>query len=90
MALHTEAIKQGVNENHPLFPLTHAIKFMLGDNWAWKISHIPREKNMAADFLAKWSCNQPRGLQILSRPPNDLNPILGADSLGVSHPRIVM
>ncbi|OMO49939.1 Short-chain dehydrogenase/reductase SDR [Corchorus olitorius] len=60
------------------------------DNWTWKISHIPREKNMAADWIAKWSCDQPRGLQLLSRPPNELKPILRADSLGVSHPRIVI
>ncbi|OMP05897.1 hypothetical protein COLO4_08472 [Corchorus olitorius] len=76
------AIKQGVNDKHPLYPLAQTTKLMLGNDWTWKIKHIPREKNMAADWMAKWSYSQAKGLQIISRPPMGLDPILKADCMG--------
>ncbi|XWS40575.1 hypothetical protein CRYUN_Cryun17cG0007600 [Craigia yunnanensis] len=59
-------IKNGVPTNHPL---VSAIKDILDRDWLWTLDHIPRQKNMAADWIAKCSCNQNRGLEILTTPP---------------------
>ncbi|OMO83130.1 hypothetical protein COLO4_22677 [Corchorus olitorius] len=83
------AIKQGVSINHTLAPLVNAIKELLTNDWHWKIEYIPREKNMAADWLAKWSCNQNRGLHLLCRFLTGLGNIILADCVGVGHPRLV-
>ncbi|OMO55181.1 hypothetical protein COLO4_36152 [Corchorus olitorius] len=83
------AIKQGVSINHPLAPLVNAIKEFLTNDWHWKMEYIPREKNMAADWLAKWSCNQNRGLHLLCRPPTGLGNVILADCVGAGHPRLV-
>ncbi|OMP03379.1 hypothetical protein COLO4_10452 [Corchorus olitorius] len=42
---------------------------------------------MATDWMAKWSCNQTKGLQILSRFPMDLESILKADGRGSATPK---
>ncbi|OMP07401.1 reverse transcriptase [Corchorus olitorius] len=84
-----QAITGGVDPHHPLFPLVKEIKDMLNESWTWSLKFIPREKNMLADWVAKWSCLQRPGLQNLSRPPAGCNSLILADSLGISYPRIM-
>lgn len=58
------------------------------DSWEVKVSHIYREGNRAADWLANLGASHASRLIILSNIPVELSRILEEDIRGVALPRL--
>ncbi|KAH1096866.1 hypothetical protein J1N35_013787 [Gossypium stocksii] len=55
-------IQYGVGSSHPLFSIFEGIHHFLQKDWQWKLSHVPREVNFVADWLANDSLSRERDL----------------------------
>ncbi|MBA0797952.1 hypothetical protein Gohar_008599 [Gossypium harknessii] len=55
-------IQHGVGSCHPLFSIFEGIHHFLQKDWQWKLSHVPREVNFVADWLADDSLSRERDL----------------------------
>lgn len=64
-----------------------AIKDLLGRDWEVTISHVLREANHCADWLATHFDSFDLGLHILEEAPHQISSYLTADAIGVSWPR---
>ncbi|KAL9441410.1 hypothetical protein AB3S75_019988 [Citrus x aurantiifolia] len=71
-------------------PLIRAIKDYLKMDWQVSISHIYREANFAADYMASRAFSIPLGLTIYHTPPLGISPFLFKDAYGVAHSRSVV
>lgn len=69
--------------------LKNVIKLIEDTTWTVHISHVYREGNRAADWLANQGVAQHIRIQIFSSPPIDLCRILLEDSRGVAFPRLI-
>ncbi|KAH9757474.1 reverse transcriptase domain-containing protein [Citrus sinensis] len=71
-------------------PLIQAIKDYLNLDWQVSLSHIYREANFAADYMANLAFSIPLGFMVYPTPPLGVRPFLLHDSYGVSYPRSVV
>ncbi|KAH9725573.1 putative ribonuclease H protein [Citrus sinensis] len=85
----TQMISQQMVVPNVSYALVVAIRDFLNRNWQINISHIYREANSAADFMANMAHLIPHGLQLFSNPPVGIYSILSQDMYGVCQPRII-
>ena len=69
-------------------PLIYAIKDYLNLDWQVSLSHIYREANFAADYMANLAFSIPLGLIVY--PTLGVRSFLYHDSYGVSYPHSVV
>lgn len=60
------------------------ISYYLSFNWDVKITHIFKEANMCADWLANWSLFHSLDVRFWDRMPMDNNTLILADAIEVS------
>ena len=65
-------------------PLIQAIKDYLNLDWQVSLSHIYREANFAADYMANLDFSIPLGLIVYPTPPLGVRSFLFHDSYGIS------
>ncbi|CAN1180887.1 Putative ribonuclease H protein At1g65750 [Linum perenne] len=58
-------------------------------DWEVTITHVYREGNVAADFLANLGHKYPHGLHLISLPDCNLSYFLRRDCMGISEPRLI-
>ncbi|KAH9793075.1 putative ribonuclease H protein [Citrus sinensis] len=80
-------IKPTLEINH-YAPLIRTIKDYLKMDWQVSISHIYREANFAADYMASLAFSIPLGLTIYHTPPLGISPFLFKNAYGVAHSRL--
>ena len=85
----TQMISKQVVVPNVFHTLIAAIRDLLSRNWQTTISHIYREANSAADFMANMAHSAPLGLHFFSNPPVGIYPIISKDLFGVTQPRFV-
>ena len=83
-------VKEGVHDHHPLSGLVAHARRLLNQNWEVKLSHVFREGNCVADFLADFAHQCPLGVQILEDPPPGCGTLILNDASGVSFMRSVL
>ncbi|GAY63746.1 hypothetical protein CUMW_228110 [Citrus unshiu] len=71
-------------------PLIQAIKDYLKLDWHVSISHIYREANFAADYMANLAFSLPLGFLVYLTPPLGVRSLFLHDFYGVSYPRSVL
>ena len=69
--------------------LLTAVRELLSRNWHTAITHIYREANSAADFMANMAHSAPLGLHVFPNPPMGIYSIISQDLFRVSKPRFV-
>ena len=85
----TQMISKQVVVPNVFHALIIAIRDLLSRNWQISISHIYREANSAADFMANMAHSAPLGLHVYSNPPVGIYSIMSQDLFGVTQPRFV-
>lgn len=70
-------------------PLVISIKELMKRDWSINITHVYREVNFTADFLANYALSLPLGCHHFNVPPISLLPFLTHDMYGVAYPRFV-
>lgn len=58
-------------------------------DWKISITHVYREGNRAADWLANQGVTQSCSLHLFNNPPSPLSRILAEDLQGVAFPRLI-
>lgn len=67
-----------------------AVRECLGRVRRWRISHIWREANRTADYLAYFGCSlSSSDVLVMEEPPNGLRRMLHEDKLGLGMNRLV-
>ena len=69
--------------------IVQAIQGLLKNHWEAKISHIVREANYAADWLAEYAMGFDLGCHRLIHPPPQFAQWLNHDRIGVSYNRLL-
>ena len=69
--------------------LIRAIQDLIRRNWRVEITHVYREANFTADYLATLACSLPLGLHVLNSPPKGVLQFMSQDTYGVVYPRLV-
>ncbi|KAH9666643.1 putative ribonuclease H protein [Citrus sinensis] len=85
----TQMIFQQVVVPNVFYALVVAIRDFLSRNWQMSISHIYREANSAAYFMANMAHLVPHGLHLFSNPPVGIYSIISQDMFGVCQPGLV-
>ena len=85
----TQMISKQVVVPNVFHALIIAIRDLLSRNWQISISHIYREANSAADFMANMAHSAPLGLHVYSNPHVGIYSIMSQDLFGVTQPRFV-
>ncbi|KAK9181143.1 hypothetical protein WN944_024280 [Citrus x changshan-huyou] len=87
----TQMLANQVVTTNEYASLIFAIKeYLQKKDWQVSISHVYREANSAADFMANLACSLPLGLMVYPSPPLGVTSILLYDSYGVATPRSVV
>ena len=76
-------------ERHPFASVIKRVQYLLTREWVVHISHIFREANNAADFLANLGYSVQLGVCFYDIAPNGLAPLLMHDSVAVLFSRSV-
>lgn len=71
-----QSLKSFVEMANEFSPLVRSIKELMQRSWHITINHIYREANFAADYLANYASDLPRGLHNFSSPLSSVIPIL--------------
>lgn len=71
------------------YPLMVAIREILSRNWQVSITHIYREANSAADFMANMALSVPIGLHSFPNPPVGIYSIISQDIFEVTQSHFV-
>ena len=69
------------------YALVVAVQNLLNRNWQVSLTHIFREANSVADFMANMAHSLPHGVHLFSSPPVGIYSIIVQDSFGVTHPQ---
>ncbi|KAL9436228.1 hypothetical protein AB3S75_022309 [Citrus x aurantiifolia] len=85
----TQMIAKQVVVPNVFHALIVAVQELLSRNWQIAITHIYREANSTADFMANMAHSAPLGLQVFSDPPMGIYSIISQDLFGVTQPRFV-
>nr|BAE79385.1 unnamed protein product [Ipomoea batatas] len=87
----SEAVVQVLRKDGPVTPdasiLVKDCKLLLDHFQEIKVTHILREGNQCADFLANLGQSSSWGTTILERPPDDLRIFLQRDAIGLASSR---
>ncbi|CAN1120874.1 Putative ribonuclease H protein At1g65750 [Linum perenne] len=67
----------------------NSIREFFKRDWSVTISHIYREGNFAADYLANFGHGTTRGVHLISLPDCNLSYFLRRDCMGISEPRLI-
>ncbi|KAH9658732.1 putative ribonuclease H protein [Citrus sinensis] len=87
----TQMLANQVETTNEYASLIFAIKeYLQKKDCQVSISHVYREANLAADFMANLACSLPLGLMVYPSPPLGVSSILLYDSYGVATPRSVV
>ena len=72
--------------------MREGVSFAYYERSQWKVclSHIIRETNFAADFLAEFAMEFPLGFHKLEGVSEDLLPWMNHDKICVSYPRLLL
>ena len=85
----TQMISKQVVVPNMFYALVVAVRKLLSRNWQTSITHIYREANSAADFMANMAHSVLLGLHVFSNPPMGIYSIISQDIFGVTQPRFV-
>ncbi|KAL9432672.1 hypothetical protein AB3S75_027656 [Citrus x aurantiifolia] len=85
----TELLADTNNNPNKFSSVIQSIRRLINREWHVCISHIYREANFAADFLAKFAMRQPLGFHVLHNPPHGVVNCLTYDMYGIAFPRFV-
>ncbi|KAL5780992.1 hypothetical protein ACOSP7_006021 [Xanthoceras sorbifolium] len=77
-----ELLGQEIKRCHPLFNLLHKCKSLIQGDWICRVTHVYREVNMLADWMAKLGLQQALGLKYFEDPPTGCIQILDEDAAG--------
>ena len=83
-------ISKQVVVSNVFYALVVAVRDLLSRSWQVSLSHIFREANSAADFMASMAHSIPYGLQVFDSPPVGIYSIILQDIFGVAKPRMVL
>ncbi|KAL9438044.1 hypothetical protein AB3S75_023834 [Citrus x aurantiifolia] len=86
----TQLLAKPLVTSNEYAPLIQAIKDYLNLDWQVSLSHIYREANFAADYMANFAFSIPLGLIVYPTPPLGVRSFLFHDSYGISYPRSVV
>ncbi|KAH9791596.1 putative ribonuclease H protein [Citrus sinensis] len=86
----TQLVKNNMVNPNEFSTLIHAIQELIRRNWRVEITHVYREANFAADYLATLACSLPLGLHVLNSPPKGVLQFMSQDNYGVVYPRLVI
>ncbi|XP_062021310.1 uncharacterized protein LOC133737845 [Rosa rugosa] len=75
---------------HPLYSIVANCQELLSRVWNVSLKHVYRECNSVADLLANIGHGYEPGCRFFSSPPIDVVPLLEADLLGLSKPRLIV
>lgn len=64
-----------------------ACQDLISQSWECRLTHMFREGNFSADWLANHGLSLPLGLTIIVDPPDDLKSLLRNDVMGATTPR---
>ncbi|KAL9417260.1 hypothetical protein AB3S75_040274 [Citrus x aurantiifolia] len=85
----TQLISKRVVVPNEFYSVVVAIRELISRNWQVVITHIYREANSAADFMANMAHTYPQGLHLFSSPPVGIFSIIVQDLFGVTKPRLI-
>ena len=85
----TQLVSKQVVVPNEFYALVVAIRELISRNWQVSITHIYREANSAADFMANMAHSYPHGLHLFSSPPVGIYSIIVQDLFGVTQPRFI-
>ncbi|KAL9444513.1 hypothetical protein AB3S75_017659 [Citrus x aurantiifolia] len=71
------------------YALVAAVRDLFNRNWQVSLSHIFREANSVADFMANMAHSLPHGIHLFTSPPVGSYSIILQDMIGVAKPRLV-
>ena len=71
-----------LSNSEPYADLISAIRELLHRNWSCSITHVYREANRCADWMATNASTLHAGLHVFYNPPKGVNPSLLADAQG--------
>ncbi|KAH9725610.1 putative ribonuclease H protein [Citrus sinensis] len=86
----TQLVKNNMVNPNEFSTLIRAIQELIRCNWRVEITHVYREANFAADYLATLACSLPLGLHVLNSPPKGVLQFMSQDNYGVVYPRLVI
>ncbi|KAH9670623.1 putative ribonuclease H protein [Citrus sinensis] len=86
----TQLVKNNMVNPNEFSTLIRAIQELIRRNWRVEITHVYREANFAADYLATLACCLPLGLHVLNSPPKGVLQFMSQDNYGVVYPRLVI
>ena len=69
--------------------IIQAIQYLLDRHWIVKVSHVVREANFTADWLADYAINFEFGCHRLTSPPMGIISWLNHDRISVSYKRLM-
>lgn len=81
-------VHKGCVDSHPYAPMVVSIKEFL--DRIVRFSHVMREGNRVANFLANLGHSSALGLHLLDSPPSGIADLLWSDVVGISFPRMVV
>ncbi|KAH9788525.1 reverse transcriptase domain-containing protein [Citrus sinensis] len=85
----TQMISKQVVVPNVSYALVVAIWDLLDRNWQVCLTHIYREANSVADFMANMALSLPNGMHFFTSPPVGIYSVILQDMIGVAKPRIV-
>ncbi|KAL5833416.1 hypothetical protein ACOSQ3_017090 [Xanthoceras sorbifolium] len=77
-----ELLGQEIKRCHPLFNLLHKCNSLIQGDWICRVTHVYREANMLADWMAKIGLQHALGLKYFEDPPTGCMQILDEDATG--------
>ncbi|KAL9411709.1 hypothetical protein AB3S75_045333 [Citrus x aurantiifolia] len=86
----TQLVKNNMVNSNEFSPLIRAIQELIRRNWQVEITHVYREANFAADYLATLACSIPLGLHVFNSLPKGVLQFISQDTYEVVHPRFVI
>ncbi|KAK4278982.1 hypothetical protein QN277_016750 [Acacia crassicarpa] len=68
--------------------IARRIRRLLAQEWQVRMTHVYREGNRCADFLASYVLRLEVGIHVFQEPPDGITGLLSEDALGVGRPRL--
>ena len=85
----TQMISKQVVVPNTFYAIVVIVRELLSRNWQISITHIFREANLVADFMANMTHSVSHGLHLFTSPTVGIYSIILQDMFGVAQPRIV-
>ena len=86
----SQMISKQVVVPNAFYAIAAAIRDLLTRNWKISITHIFREANSTADFMANLAHSVPHELHLFTSPPVGIYSIMLQDMFMVTQPRFVL